>query len=163
VSITVHLGKGEMPRHHWALRYLLDWGRCGKTLKPVRAYTTVLRWYPHPAGRLRALAHLRHWAADTPWNLHPQHERNLVTLLQAHVKVGPSWSAARMGLFLSSLRFGDLIRGGDTPDTVPPWMLKWRPGYAWVLGKWLRVFPVDPIPWPWWIWLTPDEIAELQP
>lgn len=147
-------------RHSWAHRYLLDWRGCGDVATPLRAFTTILRWYHQPDVRLRQLRFFRRWyGANNPW-IPEQHERNLLELLELDVRVGPSWPQGRFGLFLASLDDGDLVTGGPTPPWMPREILKWRPGFAYVLGHWVRYFPVAPVPWPFMAWPIPADVAE---
>lgn len=135
----------------WFWRYQLDWYGCGPDIRRIRLYSTILRWFPTPAERHLQRIFSEDYLSNVIDPISTNHLANITDLLDSDVELGPRWSAQRMFHFLNSLRDGDLINGGPTPDTVHPALTATRPGYAYLLGKWERLFPEDPTPWPFWI------------
>jgi len=131
----------------WASRYMIDWGYCGPVVKPIRMYTTIIRWFADPIEREHQLENARRWT-DPPYDELPQQLHiNLKDLLDADVSLPLTLSRHALGMFFRSLDDGDLIEGGPTPDWIPKESQRIRPGAAYLYGKWFRWFANSSPPW----------------
>jgi hypothetical protein len=143
----------------WAPRYLLDWGACGERVTPIRAYTTVLRWFRRPGQRVSQLSHVLLWLGpDAQW-IDGDLADNLNALVAFPIRVGAEYPCAPFGFFLASLADGRIDVGGPTPRDFPPELVAIRPGFFYLLHRWLVFFPSTPIPWPWWAFPTARDLA----
>ncbi len=135
----------------WAARYMLDWGTCGQQVTTIRQYTTIIRWFHEPEERRTQ------WAKSAAWRRYPdqelgwQHELNLMDLLDSNVEVPMHLNRGKVGLFFASLNDGDLVTGGPVNPTLPNVLHNIRPGYAYLLSKWMLFFEDEMPPWGFWI------------
>lgn len=143
-------GESGVP-HEWLFPYLLDWNSCPKGIERMRVIVTCARWFDDPRDRLLqySLAEARHNTDWPEWD--PEHRANVLDLVGADVPIDVTLGAARLGRFFMTLRDGNLVFGGFTPERIPEPIRRLRPGYGWVLARWRAWFPDDPCPWPFWL------------
>lgn len=141
----------------WVFAYVLDWATCNENVKRLRVLTTLFRWFDDPVERVEHAGNAerifgREWAP-----LPKAHAANVMDLLAHPTVLQPTLHPGRFGLFLRDLHDGSLVSGGGVSNQQAKGYAPFRPGYAFVLDRWLRYFDVTPCPWPFWIFqLHPD-------
>jgi hypothetical protein len=135
----------------WVQRYMIDWGHCGTKVLPIRAFTTIIRWFCTPEERLDQWEQAQQWMDPPGGGLSEQHHQNLHDLLACLVEVPCSIDRRKLGLFFAELHDGDLIDGGPTPGWIPVRARLRRPGAAYLWGKWNKHFPKRGPLWGFWM------------
>ena len=135
----------------WVFPYMNDWGACGHRPTPLRAYTTVLRWYANPTDRTHQLLAIRSYIGDEAWRIPPRLEANLNDLVDADAALSPALDAAAFGLFLEALQDGDFDDGSGPEDDDLYDLDPIRPGFPFALRRWQWYFDGEPMPWPFWV------------
>jgi hypothetical protein len=145
----------------WVSRYMIDWGHCSSTVTPIRAFTTVIRWFCDVGDRQAQWQGCRHFIDGALRLMPAQHQRNLMDLLDCSVQIPLTLSRRKLGLFFASLDDGDIIDGGPTPAWFPEGARLIRPGAAYLWGKWNEYFPDRAPLWPYTIF--PAKVPFVMP
>lgn len=134
----------------WVARYMIDWGHCGGPVRPIRAFTTIIRWFHIPEDRRQQWQSATSYMQPPLDSLTQQHRTNLDDLLDSTTEISLTLDRRKLGLFFASLDDGDIIDGGPFPDWIPQGARIFRPGFAYLWGKWNKHFPDRAPPWPFW-------------